>query len=61
MQVLNGSTMRVVLLPEFQYVTVALAGVQCPSMKRGPAGAESEPEPLAREAKYFTETKALNR
>jgi staphylococcal nuclease domain-containing protein 1 len=103
--VLNGSTLRLTLLPERTPVTVTLAGVQCPSMgKRPPAAAApaaapeangSAPEangtangngaapaavtaatiaasgvsaaapggaePLSREAKWFTESRVLNR
>jgi staphylococcal nuclease domain-containing protein 1 len=84
--VLNGSTLRLTL-PEhgLQQVTVALAGVQCPSMGKraaapaapaaeGGAGggeltaaaaAASVPaaaaEPFAREAKWFSEVRVLNR
>ncbi|XP_021721217.1 ribonuclease TUDOR 2-like [Chenopodium quinoa] len=35
-QVRDGSTLRVYLLPEFQYVQVFVAGIQCPSMGRRP-------------------------
>jgi staphylococcal nuclease domain-containing protein 1 len=72
--VLNGSTLRLTL-PEnnFLPVTVALAGVQAPSMGKRPpapaAAAEGEappaeaapqPEPFAREAKWFSESRVLN-
>jgi len=44
-QVRDGSTVRVYLLPEFQFVQVFLAGIQCPSMgRRPPAEAVVEPE-----------------
>ncbi|KAF8068404.1 elongation factor G [Scenedesmus sp. PABB004] len=115
--VLNGSTLRLTLLPERTPVTVAVAGVQCPNMGKRPppaaapapaaangdaapaangdaapaaapapppaaggavtaasiaaagvapggaggAGAPGGPEPLAREAKWFTERRALGR
>jgi staphylococcal nuclease domain-containing protein 1 len=104
--VLNGSILRLTLLPDRTPVTVAVAGVQCPSMgKKAPAPAAAEsngtaaaangeangegsapagngavtaasiaaagvsstsaapggPEPLAREAKWFTESRCLNR
>lgn len=35
-QVRDGSTLRVYLLPEFQYIQVFVAGIQCPSMGRRP-------------------------
>mmetsp|Transcript_31827 Transcript_31827/g.38496 ORF Transcript_31827/g.38496 Transcript_31827/m.38496 type:complete len:905 (-) Transcript_31827:461-3175(-) len=65
--VLNGSTLRVTLLPDFRTVTVFIGGIQCPSMGRRQAGADGEaaaeptPEPHAREAKFFSETKVLHR
>lgn len=106
--VLNGSTLRLSLLPDRTPVTVAVAGVQCPSMGKRPAAAQAAPaadsngtaaesaaeangsaappsgavtaasiaaagmssaaqqgpgaaEPLAREAKWFTESRCLNR
>lgn len=109
--VLNGSTLRLTLLPERTPVTVTLAGVQCPSMGKRPAApapaaaaaapeangngaapeangtangngaaapaavtaasiaasgvsAASAPggaEPFSREAKWFTESRVLNR
>ena len=72
--VLNGSTLRLTL-PEndFLPVTVALAGVQAPSMGKRPAvvaapaegeapaaDAAPQPEPFAREAKWFSESRVLN-
>lgn len=105
--VLNGSTLRLTLLPERTPVTVTLAGVQCPSMGKRPppAAAAAAPapeangsapaangtangngaapaavtaasiaaagvsasaapggaEPFAREAKWFSESRVLNR
>ncbi|GAB4847393.1 Translin-1 [Ancistrocladus abbreviatus] len=98
-QVRDGSTVRVYLLPEFQFVQVFVAGIQCPSMGRRAAvdtivepeiisdeangetpdeprapltsaqrlaasavsATEVSPDPFAREAKHFTETRVLNR
>jgi staphylococcal nuclease domain-containing protein 1 len=99
--VLNGSTLRVTLLPDLTPVTVHVSGVQCPSMGKRPPGAGTavaaadsgtpavtgesngdaaaaaaakpaaapaaapaagpQPEPFAREAKWFSEQRALNR
>ncbi|TMW64988.1 hypothetical protein Poli38472_009155 [Pythium oligandrum] len=58
----NGSSMRVVLKSTMQLVNFGLAGVQCPRMT-SPAGAEGAegPQPHAREAKHFTETRLLHR
>ncbi|PKA54817.1 hypothetical protein AXF42_Ash000652 [Apostasia shenzhenica] len=98
-QVRDGSTVRVYLLPEFQFVQVFVAGVQAPSMGRravvdappapeviaddvneeiateirsqptsaqrlvasNASAAEVTPDPFGREAKHFTEFRALNR
>ena len=73
----SGSTLRVTLLPSLQSATIMVAGVQCPSMGRRPAAAPAEgadsaaavaaaapeaaPEPFAREAKYYTELRTLNK
>lgn len=98
--VLNGSTLRVTLLPELTTVTVHVSGVQCPSMGKRPPGAGAavaaadsgtpavtgdangngaaaaapaptvpapagapapQPEPFAREARWFSEQRALSR
>lgn len=97
-QVRDGSTVRVYLLPTFQFVQVFMAGIQSPSMGRRPTAVETPaptetvsnetngeagsssslttaqrlaastavatevmPDPYAREAKHFTETRVLNR
>lgn len=60
-QVLNGSLLRLTLMPEFHSVLVFVAGVQAPSMnKRGPDG-EQRDELYAPPAKHFTECRVLNR
>ncbi|KAG9150886.1 hypothetical protein Leryth_003009 [Lithospermum erythrorhizon] len=44
-QVRDGSTLRVYLLPEFQFVQVFVAGIQAPSMgRRGPSETVIETE-----------------
>jgi len=63
-QVLNGTTLRVILLPSFQTATVMVCGLQSPSMGRRSQenpDVEPTPEAFAREAKYFTECRVLNR
>ncbi len=55
----DGSTFRVLLLPSYQNVTVQLSGIKCPGFKR-----ESDlevPEAYAEEAKFFVETRLLQR
>jgi endonuclease YncB( thermonuclease family) len=74
--VITGSMLRVTLLPDLQSATVLLAGVQCPAMGRraapaaaaaaangaaGAAAGETPPEPCAREARHYVETRALQR
>lgn len=75
--VLNGGTLKVCLLPDFSYVTISVCGIQCPSMgkrvvvdpgataENGAAAPAEQPasnaEPYAREAKFFSEMRVLNR
>jgi len=56
----DGSTVRAFLLPSFDYVTVMLTGIKCPMNKRENDGSET-PEPFSAEAKYFTESRLLQR
>eukprot|EP00288_Rhodomonas_lens_P017705 CAMPEP_0177709398 /NCGR_PEP_ID=MMETSP0484_2-20121128/10781_1 /TAXON_ID=354590 /ORGANISM="Rhodomonas lens, Strain RHODO" /LENGTH=894 /DNA_ID=CAMNT_0019221011 /DNA_START=35 /DNA_END=2719 /DNA_ORIENTATION=+ len=58
----DGATVRGYLLPSFHWVTVFLSGVSCPGFKRAeePGGADI-PEAFAQEAKYFMESRLLNR
>ncbi|XVF11339.1 hypothetical protein REPUB_Repub08aG0018900 [Reevesia pubescens] len=68
-QVRDGSTVRVYLLPDFQFVQVFVAGIQAPSMGRraavetasSAASAEVSTDPFGAEAKHFTEVRCLNR
>jgi len=55
----DGSTVRAFLLPNFEYVTVMLTGIKCPMFKR--EGDQDIPEPYAAEAKYFTDSRLLQR
>ncbi|XP_031552715.1 staphylococcal nuclease domain-containing protein 1-like [Actinia tenebrosa] len=53
----DGCTVRVFLLPSFHHLTIMLTGIKCPMVKR-----EGEtPEPYADEAKFFTESRLLQR
>ncbi|XP_061085447.1 staphylococcal nuclease domain-containing protein 1 [Conger conger] len=56
----DGSVVRALLLPDCYLVTVMLSGVKCPSFKREPDGVET-PEAFAAEAKFFTESRLLQR
>ncbi|NXD45976.1 SND1 protein, partial [Copsychus sechellarum] len=55
----DGSVVRALLLPDYYLVTVMLSGIKCPTFKRE-ADAEV-PEPFAAEAKFFTESRLLQR
>ncbi|XP_035258116.1 staphylococcal nuclease domain-containing protein 1 [Anguilla anguilla] len=56
----DGSVVRALLLPDCYLVTVMLSGVKCPTFKREADGTES-PEAFAAEAKFFTESRLLQR
>ncbi|XP_032076567.1 staphylococcal nuclease domain-containing protein 1 [Thamnophis elegans] len=56
----DGSVVRALLLPEYYLVTVMLSGIKCPTFKREADGTET-PEPFAAEAKFFTESRLLQR
>ncbi|XP_035379780.1 staphylococcal nuclease domain-containing protein 1 [Electrophorus electricus] len=56
----DGSVVRALLLPDYYLVTVMLSGVKCPTFKREADGSET-PEPFAAEAKFFTESRLLQR
>jgi len=55
----DGSTYRVLLLPSYQNITLQLSGIKCPGFKR--EGDVEVPEPYAEEAKFFVETRLLQR
>ncbi|KAG8440117.1 hypothetical protein GDO86_006056 [Hymenochirus boettgeri] len=56
----DGSVARALLLPDYYMVTVMLSGIKCPTFKREADGTET-PEPFAAEAKFFTESRLLQR
>uniref|UniRef100_A0A8R1HJY3 Staphylococcal nuclease domain-containing protein 1 n=1 Tax=Caenorhabditis japonica TaxID=281687 RepID=A0A8R1HJY3_CAEJA len=56
----DGSTVRAFLLPDFEYITLQLSGVRAPST-RNPTSSESRAEPFSEEAKFFTESRLLQR
>ncbi|CAD5211676.1 unnamed protein product [Bursaphelenchus okinawaensis] len=57
-QVRDGSTLRVFLLPDFQYLTVMISGIKAPAAKVGQNGRN---EPYGEEAKFFVESRILQR
>lgn len=56
----DGCMVRALLLPDHYLVTVLLSGVKCPTFKREADGSEI-PEAFAAEAKFFTESRLLQR
>ncbi|XP_067951454.1 staphylococcal nuclease domain-containing protein 1-like [Watersipora subatra] len=52
----DGCTVRAFLLPDFQYVTLMLSGIKAPMTK-----ADGSTEPFTAEAKYFVESRLLQR
>lgn len=56
----DGSVVRALLLPGHHLVTVMLSGIKCPTFRRETDGSET-PEPFAAEAKFFTESRLLQR
>ena len=62
----DGSTLRVLLLPKMQVVTFFLSGIRAPSARRdnapgGETSGNQTAEPFGDEAKYFTESRLLQR
>lgn len=53
----DGSTVRAFLLPNFQYITLMLSGMKCPMISRD----DAEPAPYAAEAKFYVESRLLQR
>ncbi|KAJ1367861.1 hypothetical protein KIN20_028869 [Parelaphostrongylus tenuis] len=52
----DGSTLRVMLLPSFEYITLQLSGVRAPATR---SGTDGKPELYAEEAKFFVEQRLL--
>mmetsp|Transcript_2017 Transcript_2017/g.6126 ORF Transcript_2017/g.6126 Transcript_2017/m.6126 type:complete len:896 (-) Transcript_2017:3840-6527(-) len=58
----DGATLRGYLLPSFHWVTIFLSGISCPGFKRAEdPSLPDTAEPFAMEAKYFVESRLLNR
>ncbi|KAJ3324156.1 hypothetical protein HDV06_000697 [Boothiomyces sp. JEL0866] len=62
-QVRDGSTLRVVAILDsvHQYLTVQISGIKAPVYRKDIPGVPDLIEPLAEEAKYFTEVRLLQR
>eukprot|EP00118_Oscarella_pearsei_P025078 m.307457 g.307457 ORF g.307457 m.307457 type:complete len:902 (+) comp42308_c0_seq1:69-2774(+) len=58
----DACTMRIQLVPTFQYITVMLSGIKTPTFKnQGEGKPVSVAEPFAEEAKFFTESRLLQK
>ncbi|KAF9094118.1 hypothetical protein BGX23_002501 [Mortierella sp. AD031] len=60
----DGSTVRACLtLPndEYQYITLMISGIRAPVIRQGVANTEDLVEPFAEEAKFFVESRLLQR
>ncbi|CAL8131754.1 unnamed protein product [Orchesella dallaii] len=59
----DGSTVRVLLVPSFNYITLTMSGIRCPGVKLGQDGKPdlASKEPFSEEAKFFTESRLLQR
>ncbi|CAB4010332.1 staphylococcal nuclease domain-containing 1-like [Paramuricea clavata] len=55
----DGCTVRAFLLPDFYHVTVMMTGIKTPMFKRD--GPTEIAEPFAEEARFFTESRLLQR
>ena len=56
----DGCTLRAFLLPSMQNVMICLTGIKTPTFKRSDDGSE-QAEPFAAEAKFFIESRLLQR
>ncbi|XP_050360776.1 staphylococcal nuclease domain-containing protein 1 [Nymphalis io] len=52
----DGSTVRLCLLPDYTPVTLMLSGIRCPAVKQ-----DGDSEPYAEEARFFLESKLLQK
>lgn len=59
--VLGGASFKVLLLPSYQNVTLLLAGVQAPAIRRNQETGEEDAQEFAREARHFSEARVLHR
>ncbi|XP_042886727.1 staphylococcal nuclease domain-containing protein 1-like isoform X1 [Penaeus japonicus] len=59
----DGSTVRCLLMPDFNYITLMISGIRCPMNKLDSEGKpdKTSSEPFADEARYYTESRLLQR
>lgn len=51
----DGSTVKALLIPDFYHITLAISGIRCPTFR------QDGPEPFADQAKFFVESRLLQR
>ncbi len=56
----DGCTVRAFILPTFHHVTIMMSGIKCPMFKMDET-AKQVAEAFAEEAKYYTESRLLQR
>lgn len=57
----DGSNFRAILIPSMQSISCSLTGIRTPTFRRDPTTKTEVAEPYAAEAKYFFETRILQR
>ncbi|GAB6033374.1 hypothetical protein CHUAL_013139 [Chamberlinius hualienensis] len=57
----DGSTVRALLFPNYQYITLMMSGIRCPTFKMSEDEKTQIPEPFADQAKFFSESRLLQR
>ncbi|KNC55364.1 uncharacterized protein AMSG_11020 [Thecamonas trahens ATCC 50062] len=57
----DGSSLRLLLLPTFESVTLLLCGVRTPGFHKDKESGEMKADPFAAEAQFFVEARMLNR
>uniref|UniRef100_A0A914W4V5 TNase-like domain-containing protein n=1 Tax=Plectus sambesii TaxID=2011161 RepID=A0A914W4V5_9BILA len=60
-QVRDGATVRALLLPDFHYITLVMSGVKAPMVRTGAEGKVVEADPYGEEARFYTESRILQR
>lgn len=60
-QVRDGSLLRVLLLDSMKVIVLGLGGIKAPVYRKDIPGVEDLIEPLGEEAKYFVESRLLQR
>ena len=57
----DGCTLRLLLLPDYYYITLSITGIKTPGFQYDAISGTQNPEPLAEEAKLYVEKRLLHR